>query len=321
MSLVEKALKKLHESRLAAANGRPAIGAPTGVTVTAARRNETTTDGAEATRLPPTPPTPLRSDAPPIPSARSNKVVTVNLDTLRIAGLVAVKEEERRVASEYRSIKRPLIAGALGRGSPPVQNGRVIMVASALPGEGKTFTSVNLALNMALEKDTSVLLVDADLPKPQISRVFGVGKEPGLVDALLDDGLDVESLIVATSVRGLSLLPAGRPDATSTELRASNRKERLLARLMSADPRRIVLFDSSPLLLTTESRALAAAVGQIVIVVRAEFTTQQAVLDAVACLPEGKSVGLVLNQSPTAPPHFYYGYGDYGGSQGEQPAD
>jgi receptor protein-tyrosine kinase len=186
------------------------------------------------------------------------------------------------------------------------------MVASALPGEGKSFTSVNLAFNMALEKDTSVLLVDADLPKPQISNVFGVGREPGLVDALLDDTLDVESLVIPTSVRGLSVLSAGCPDANATELLASDRMQRLVTSLVTADPRRIVLCDSPPLLLTTESRVLASAVGQIVIVVRAESTTHQAVVDALACIPEGKSVGLVLNQCRTAPAHEYYGYGEYG---------
>jgi protein-tyrosine kinase len=254
----------------------------------------------------------MRSEAQAVAVSRSGKFITVNLGGLRSAGLLPVDDEERRIASEFRQIKRPLIAGALGRGTPAVSNGRTIMVASALPGEGKSFTSINLAFNMALEKDTSVLLVDADLPKPQVSRVFGVAKEPGLVDALLDDTRDVESLVIPTSVRGLSVLSAGRPDATATELLASNSMERLVATLVAADPRRIILFDSPPLLLTSESRALAGAVGQIVIVVRAESTTHQAVVDAVACIPEGKSVGFVLNQSRASSGNHYYGYGEYG---------
>jgi exopolysaccharide/PEP-CTERM locus tyrosine autokinase len=290
MSLVEKALKKLQDSRSAAAAGA-SLGAR----------------GPEAAASPS-----FRGEAPAVAVPPSGKFVAVNLSALRSAGLLSVNDEERRIAAEYRHIKRPLIAGALGRGTPPVPNGRTIMVASALPGEGKTFTSVNLAFAMALEKDTSVLLVDCDLPKPQISRVFGVSEEPGLVDALLDETVEPESLVVATNVRGLSLLPAGRSESTATELLASNRMERLIASLLIADPRRIVLFDSSPLLLTTESRALASAVGQIIIVVRAESTTHQAVQDAVGCVPEGKSVGLILNQSRAAPAHVYYGYGDYG---------
>jgi exopolysaccharide/PEP-CTERM locus tyrosine autokinase len=253
-----------------------------------------------------------RAEPPPVPAVtRSNKIVQVNLSALREMGLLAAENEERRVASEYRQIKRPLIAAALGRRMPAVHNGRVIMVASALPGEGKTFTSVNLALNMALEKDTTVLLADADLPKPQISRTFGVDAEPGLLDVLLDESKEPESVILPTNVRGLSIMPAGRPTSNATELLASSRMERVVSSLINTDPRRIVLFDSPPLLLTTESRALAAVVGQIVVVVRAESTTRQAVLDAIGTLSEGKAVGLILNQSQVAPAHLYYGYGDY----------
>ncbi len=303
MSLVEKALKKLQDARREGGPGPDALRRGGG---------DTDLDVPEVVKVAAAVPTPLRSEPQPVPISRNTKSLTVNIGALRAAGLLAAEEQERRVASEYRQIKRPLIAGALGRGTPAVPNGRVIMVASALPGEGKTFTSVNLAFNMALEKDTNVLLVDADLPKPQISGVFGVSREPGLVDALLDETVDVESLIMTTNVRGLSLLPAGRADANATELLASDRMQQLVASLVSADPRRIVLFDSPPLLLTTESRVLASTVGQIVVVVLAESTTHQAVLDALACIPEGKSAGLVLNQSRSAPAHEYYGYGDYG---------
>ena len=299
MSLVEKALKKLQDARREAGpDTLRRVGSP---------------DSAEVAKVAAGVHTPVRGEPPPpVAMVRSSKYITVDIGALRAAGLMAVEDQERRVASEYRQVKRPLIAGALGRGTPAVPNGRIIMVASALPGEGKSFTSLNLAFNMALEKDTSVLLVDADLPKPQISAVFGVSREPGLVDALLDETQDVESLVIPTSVRGLSLLPAGRPDANATELLASDRMQRLVTSLVTADPRRIVLCDSPPLLLTTESRVLATAVGQIVIVVRAESTTHQAVVDALACIPEGKSVGLVLNQCRTAPAHEYYGYGEYG---------
>jgi protein-tyrosine kinase len=316
VSLVEKALKKLQEQRdLAAVTG-----------ATAARRNaEVPHDPTVILTSPPAPvvraepqsaasaPSPV---PPPAATPRNTKVVSIDRAALREVGLLAAAEDERRVASEYRQIKRPLIAAAMGRRTPAVPNGRAIMVASALPGEGKSFTSVNLALNMALEKDTTVLLVDADLPKPQVSRVFGVGEEPGLLDVLLDESQDVESVVIPTEVRGLSLLPAGRPTSTATELLASNRMERLLANLLSADPRRIVLFDSPPLLLTTEARALAGVVGQIVIVVRAESTTRQAVMEAIANVSEGKSVGLILNQSQSAPAHVYYGYGTYGDPSG-----
>jgi protein-tyrosine kinase len=316
VSLVEKALKKLHEQRSTAESAARNA---------AARRPSDAVPDTAATVAPvarPEPPVvaPVLAPAPavaPVAVVRSGKVITLNLAALRAEGLLAAEEEQRRVSSEYRQIKRPLIATALGKGAtPPISNGRVIMVASALPGEGKTFTSVNLAFNMALEKDTSVLLVDADLPKPQISRIFHVGDEPGLVDVLMDESRDVESVVLPTSVRGLSFLPAGKASGTATELLASERMERIVAELLKRDPKRIVLFDTSPLLLTTESRALASVVGQIVIVVRAESTTRRAVLDALEYLGAEKTVGLVLNQSRAEPTHSYYGYGDYYGDTG-----
>ncbi len=170
-------------------------------------------------------------------------------------------------------------------------------------------------MSLAAERDISVLLVDADVAKPHISRMFGVDQRPGLLDALQDESLDVEALIVDTNMRGLSLLSAGRHAPNATELLASAYMERVVAQLGSYDPNRIVLLDSPPLLLTTESRTLAGVVGQIVIVVRAGFTPQQAVLDAISHVGDGKSIGLILNQSVTGPTEgygYYYGQGAYG---------
>jgi Mrp family chromosome partitioning ATPase len=186
------------------------------------------------------------------------------------------------------------------------------MMASALPGDGKTFTSINLALSMARERDTSVVLIDADVAKPHISRIFGVDKEMGLLEALADSTIDVESLILPTDVRGLSILPSGRPNENATELMSSGRMTEIVTRIISRDRSRIALFDSSPLLASSESRALAAVVGQVVLVVRAGRTPRQAVLDSITSLGDGKSIGLVLNQGRSGLAEGPYGYGAYG---------
>jgi exopolysaccharide/PEP-CTERM locus tyrosine autokinase len=234
---------------------------------------------------------------------------------LRAAGLIPPENHERRLANEYRHIKRPLVASALGRGGDPLPKGRLIMVASALPGDGKTFTSMNLALSIALEKDVNVLLVDADVAKPHISTTFGVDKEPGLVDALADPQLDIESLILPTDLPGLSILPAGRTNESATELLASERMVQIVATLGHTDARRIVVFDSPPLLLTSESRVLADVVGQIVLVVRAGATSKAAVHDALALLGDDVPVGIVLNQALVGSGDGYYGY-NYGYGSG-----
>ena len=171
----------------------------------------------------------------------------------------------------------------------------MIMITSSLPDEGKTFVSINLALSMSLERDISVVLVDADVAKQHVSSLFGVDAEPGLLEAVKDENLDVESLILPTDVPKLSVLPAGKPSDTATELLASLRMESVIWRLGGLlDRKRVVIFDSPPVLLTSESRALAQHMGQIVLAVKAGNTPQHAVLDAINCLGESRNVVLAL---------------------------
>lgn len=243
------------------------------------------------------------------------RVISIDQDALRVAGLLAPKHQERQIASQYRHIKRPLVGAAMGKGHEPVVNGRLIMVASALPGEGKTFTAVNLAFSMAMEKELHVVLVDGDVAKPQVSKMFGVGAERGLLDAVTDPSVQPESLILPTDVPNLFLLPAGTQNERATELLASERMVEVLGALLNLDERRIFIFDSPPLLLSTEALALAEVVGQAVVVVRAEFTEQQILLEALKRLPEGCPVSLVLNQvTHNTSGYYYYGYGSAEGS-------
>jgi protein-tyrosine kinase len=311
VSLVEKALQKMQSARAAAADAQ----AP------AARRPvETVPEGPKAPSVPASPVqvTPAAPAITPIvvvhPPARTDKLITVDRAALRGIGLLPAQADERRIAAEFRQIKRPLVAAARGRGVPALRDGRVILVASALPGEGKTFTSVNLTLSLAVEKNTSVVLVDGDVAKAHLSRVFGVRDEPGLTDVLLDESRDIGSVIIPTSVRGLSILPAGRTADNATELLSSVRMENVIEEILAPDPTRIIVFDSPPLLLTTEARALTGVAGQVIVVVRAEETEHAAVVEALKYVAEGRPVGLVLNQCRMHSTHGYYSYGEYGES-------
>lgn len=282
MSLVEKVLEKMQQQAAQGAS-TPAPGP------------RTVAPAAAAT-----------PEQPPHPPART---VVIDQDALRAAGQLPPRHQERELARQYRRIKRPLVMKATGRGDARVPNGHLIMLTSALPGEGKTFTSINLAFSMALERDIRVLLVDADVAKPHISRLLGLENERGLLDLLRDESLDVESLILPTTTPRLSILPAGQRTENATELLASERMQQIVTQIGEHDPSRIVIFDSPPLLLTTESQTLAQVMGQIVLVVRAGSTSHQAVLDAVGLLGEGRSVSLVLNQSASEPDSaYYYGY-------------
>jgi protein-tyrosine kinase len=298
MSIVERAIKKLQVTN-------PASIAP-------ARRTEgvATADITVPNREP--------AELGKRPVSPARPAMHIDRNALRAAGLLPPESQVRMLAGQYRQIKRPLIAAAFGRGIEKVDKGQFIMVASALPGEGKTFTCVNLALSMAMEKDTSVVLVDADVAKPHISHVLGLADRQGLLDCLEDDTRDVEALTLTTDIPGFHILPAGTRSETAPELLASVRMEQLAARLLAADPDRLILFDSPPLLLTNESRALAQVVGQVVVVVRAGFTLQSDVTAAIDLVSENKPIGLVLNQSVDEQPgRYYYGYGSSPESEGQ----
>jgi Mrp family chromosome partitioning ATPase len=186
------------------------------------------------------------------------------------------------------------------------------MVTSALPGDGKTFTSINLALSMALERDVSVLLIDTDVAKRHVSQIFGLRTHVGLLDSLVDDNVDAESLIVPTTTRGFSVLPAGSPTAGTAELLSSNRMREIVSSLCARNPRRILLLDSPPLLVTNEGSSLVKMASQVVLVVRAERTPRPAVQAAVALLDPQQTGGIVLNQVHGSTNEGYYGYGSYG---------
>jgi protein-tyrosine kinase len=304
MSLVERALKKLQESRgLPATPAQQSTAPATVLSDAAAVAHEVVALEHRAQAA-----TPPRSEPP-------HKVVNIDKDALRSMELLPPPEAERWMASQFQRIKRPLVAAALGKSANPVHNGHLIMLVSALPGEGKTFTSLNLALSTALERDVNVLLVDADIPKPHVTRIFGLQGERGLLDLLADGDLHPESVILRTSVPGLSLLPAGRRLDNATELLASERMEQVAMQLGANGSKRIVIFDSSPLLLSTESRALIPVMGQVVLVVRAEITLQKAVMEALDIIGDAKPVSLILNQSHEPVSGAYYGYGSYGDVQ------
>lgn len=288
MSVVEKAIRKLQEQRQQ--SGEPA--APVGG------------DAQQAHEF--------ASPHPPEDASPSQRlVIALDRGALRSAGLLPPEPDASLLARQYRKIKHPLIAQAIGRGVPRAPKGYLIMISSAVAGEGKTFTSLNLALSLSREKDIKVLLVDADVAKPQLSLVLGVGQGPGLLDALRNTTVDVESLIRDTEVPTLSFLPAGVGSEEATELLSSTRMQQIAELLGRHDSRRLVVFDSPPLLQTTESPALAHVAGQILIVVRAEATPQPLLLDALSTLEGHPAVSLVLNQSTrsVASEYYYYGYG------------
>jgi receptor protein-tyrosine kinase len=182
------------------------------------------------------------------------------------------------------------------------------MVTSSLPSEGKTFTAINLAMSVAMEFDNTVLLIDGDVAHPMLPTLLDVPSEPGLLDLLTRDDLDVGDALVRTNVEKLTVLPAGSRHKRATELLASEQMVNLLRELASRYSDRIIIFDSPPLLATTEARVLATHVGQIVMVVAADATTQHTVSQALSTIESCEIVLMMLNKARKTEVGSYYGY-------------
>ncbi len=262
----------------------------------------------------------LPAAASKAPELREEPVVTsrrvaLDLAKLEAAGIVTPSAPRSQVADEFRVIKRPLISNAMGRGAAALRHGNLIMVTSALPGEGKSFSSVNLAMSIAAELDHTVMLVDADVARPSILRMLGLPEAPGLLD-LLEGKAEVSGVLLKTDVDKLTILPSGTPHVRATELLASEAMRGLLDDISKRYPDRIVIFDSPPLLLTTEARVLATQMGQVVMVVQADKTLQADVQQALATI-ESCPVKLMLLNRMRAEGKGRYGYG-YGYGYGRK---
>lgn len=251
-----------------------------------------------------------RTDEPVAREARrsAGKKVDINLARLSELGFITAGGARSLLAEDFRIIKRPLIKKAFSQKTGSTNPGNLIMVTSSLPGEGKTFCSINLAMSIAMELDHTVLLVDADVSRPSILRTLGVEADCGLMDLLLDDKLDVADVLLKTNVDTLSILPSGKNHTHATELLASQTMSVLLEEIASRYPDRIVIFDSPPLLLTSEAHVLATKMGQIVVVVEAETTTQHAVKTSLHQLEGCPNVNLIYNKSRVFPGGETYGY-------------
>ncbi|WP_341676079.1 XrtA-associated tyrosine autokinase [Niveibacterium sp. SC-1] len=310
MSLIEKAVERLDQLKQAGVtlpdDPAPAAQAP----VVAAR--QAVPDVAEAVAQAATPP--LTSAAPAVePSAVAPRAVT-EIDVARLAalGLVSPEQPNSPIAEQYRIIKRPLLRNVQGRGAAPLANANLVMITSSLPGEGKSFSAINLALSIAMELDHTVLLVDADVSKPSVLNTLGLPPSSGLMDVLLGQASSVGDVILRTSIEKLSVLPAGMPHRRATELLASDSMNRLLDEMATRYSDRIIIFDSPPLLVTTEARALATHMGQVVMVVESERTTQAMVRQALSTIEACPVKLMLLNKTDMASNTGHYGVYGYG---------
>lgn len=308
MSLIEKAIDKLDKGATGSAQGAEPVGmgkSPQGNDASSGSpaMAESSLDAE-------------RSRAPESTDGHRN-YVHVDLESLKAAGMLTPDSSRSRLAEEYRMIKRPLLMNAFGRGATIAEHANLIMVTSAMPAEGKTFSAVNLAMSIASEFDQTVLLVDADIPRPSVARLFGLQERKGLIDVLLrEEGCGLGDVLLKTDVPKLTILPAGRTHPRSTELLASEAMRRLAQELSQRYRDRVVIFDSPPLLATSEASVLASLMGQIVMVIEATRTPRSAVEEALVLIKGPEIIGTVLNKSTGLFGGDYYASKYYSGYYG-----
>jgi len=246
------------------------------------------------------------------PTQRTGQYFDVDIERLEAQGFIFPETGPQRLAEEYRHIKRRILGNTVPGILKSHRPANLVMITSSVPGEGKTFTSVNISLSIAAELDKTVLVVDSDIIKSDLTRAFGMSNQLGLFDYLEKPEMGVENVIYRTSIPTLSIIPAGRSDSAISEKLASGAMKRLTDELASRYSDRVIIFDCPPILATSGATALAPHVSQVIMVVEARDTAQSTVRDALKVIGEDKVTGVILNKSKHSSSrndYYYYGYG------------
>jgi exopolysaccharide/PEP-CTERM locus tyrosine autokinase len=277
-------------------------------------------EAMQAAPVPSQKPASMPNTAPPMEKnlaavKSSRPVQEIDRAALKAANFIVPDGPVTGLSEEFRIVKRQLLSHVSSSRSGAFDKmASRILICSAQSGEGKTFCAINLALSIAAEQDYNVLLIDADFAKPGASTIFGLNKQAGLMDALSNDELALGDLIVPTDIPGFSILPAGNRTNRDTEFLASTRTGDVLDRLAEEDSRRIMIFDSPPALAASPASELASHVGQAVMIVRADKTSETSLRDALSLVARCEKIQLMLNGvkfSATGRSFgSYYGYGE-----------
>ncbi len=246
--------------------------------------------------------------------AEQSDRIDIDFNALQKLGFLNPFLPSIELSEQYRYIKRPLLANAFPDADNGIKNRNIVLITSSLPKEGKTYTSLNLALSMAMEKGKKVLLIDGDVASPSIANLLGISDQrPGLIELLDGKIANINQILIQTNLPGFSVIPSGAAHAYSTELLASTVMKKLVHDLSTRYSDRIVIFDSPPVLAASQASVLAQVVGQVVMVVEAESTPQTIVQDALQKVDSCDVVGMLLNKSISRKGSGSYYYGSYYG--------
>ncbi len=253
---------------------------------------------------------------PEVPALRiDGETHPIDRDMLEVHGLIIPEAQVSGLLEEFRIVKRSVLS-SMRKAQEAGSGGQAqrILVSSPLPDEGKSFCAVNLAIALAAEKDSEVLLVDADFAKPSVLSMLGLPGGNGLMDVLANPKIQLEDCVLKTDISGLSVLSAGNHTNSDSEFLASNRTEQVLDALTRGAPNRVVIFDSPPALAASPAAELADHVGQAIVIARADRTGQSALEDALTLLSTCPDIKLLLNAAHFSPSGRRFGayYGQDG---------
>lgn len=243
-------------------------------------------------------------DLPPGPNS-------VDAVALERAGMVDWSRTRSRVSEEFRLVQRQILRNAFAPPSAEAGFTNLVMVTSARPGEGKSFTAVNLAGSIARQGNNHVLLVDSDSKRDSICYPMGLADAPGLLDLAANPRLDPAPMIVRTPIEQLSILPIGRERERSPVLFSSSEMIRLIKSLGRRYADRLLVLDAPPCLSTSDPAVLASVVGQILFVVEAERTQRDEIEASLDLLQACPTIALVLNKQHISSRYTFGAYSSY----------
>ena len=224
------------------------------------------------------------------------KTIKFNFDKLAKHGYVVPTVKQSRIAEEFRLIKRPLLNLAL-KNKDGISKKNIIMVTSAVEGEGKTYIAINLSISIAMEIDKTALLIDANIHNSSASKFLGLDGLPGLTDYLVNDKIALVDVMYKTNVEKLVVMPVGSIISATAELFSSGRMERLIDELSEQYPDRVIIFDLPGIKVASEAYYLSEMAGQIAFIVSAGTTSRFDVDEAINQIGKNKQISLILNKA------------------------
>ncbi|HUK59669.1 MAG TPA: AAA family ATPase [Stellaceae bacterium] len=260
------------------------------------------------------PPTIVPPHREPVPDPdeadgqHTRREVKIDRQRLAKAGITFSVTERSRIAEEFRIILRQILAKAESIEAGP---SRLIMVTSARPREGKTFTAIHLALAIASQRDFRVLAMDCDVDRQSLTSILGIDADTGLFDVLEKESLDMRDILLHTDIPNLTVLPAGRRRHGVPELMSSRRMRDVLSEMAHRYSDRYIIVDAPPCLATSDPSILASMVGQIVFVVEANRTQEPEIDESLRLISTCPNISLILNKTEGASSDYFGSYGYY----------